>query len=669
MKQLICCIGLLIGVTTITQAQSWQWGRRGGGSNGINPEHEKVIDMATDKNGNLYTLVQLGGGGDATISTSSTDSSLATRLYGGKDVALISYDCSGNLRWTKIFGSQYNDRAVGMGMDTLGHIYVALQTTDILHVDVDSVANAASVKYCSLIQYDTSGNFKWLRQPTPDSVNTANSYYYGFVNMSTLPNGDTYLLCGFLRTGLIAGSSGLVVNIPGYYMLKYNVSGVPKELIKLDMNQTDTGYFSYTNFNVTKSRKFLFTGIKSNGSSQTTYPIVGGQFVKHPIFLCCFSQTGTVLWRIEDKDTISGGINGRPLIDDTKGLIYVAGFVNGATGDTIQNHIIKNSNPMSYFIGLPFLAIFDTIGNLQSFKNGNSYDISSILTSLTFRSDGRLSAAGFGGTVLWDGFKFHGGNGGYQIFMPSFDANTGNLLSMDSLKGSIDATYSNTITADNKNNIYLGGELNYDINIGSQILVSNGGVTDFFIAKYGTNNCGLVPLKFISYAVVSKNEKVIENIWQTANEINVSFFNVQRSINGRDFENIGTVMAKNKSNNEYRFLDGLQNAAASLGEAFYRIESIDKDGMKNYSEIKSISINRFHHSISIYPNPAKNVINIQYPNAHQLIISNYLGKVVYSSQQNRGAYKINLQSFSKGLYILKLIDEYGKTIVEKFTKE
>ena len=62
----------------------------------------------------------------------------------------------------------------------------------------------------------------------------------------------------------------------------------------------------------------------------------------------------------------------------------------------------------------------------------------------------------------------------------------------------------------------------------------------------------VTPLRFISYELSVVLDKNIANIWTTANEINVSHYNIQRSVNGKDFVNIGKEIAKNKAKNEYR---------------------------------------------------------------------------------------------------------------------
>ncbi len=180
-----------------------------------------------------------------------------------------------------------------------------------------------------------------------------------------------------------------------------------------------------------------------------------------------------------------------------------------------------------------------------------------------------------------------------------------------------------------------------------------------------------LPLKFLSYELSLRGTKQsIENLWQTANEINVSHFNVQRSINNKDFTTIGKLSAQNKNYNDYSFIDNL-TINEKPETLWYRIESIDKDGKKQYSETKSLNIQHSSSRITIYPNPAKDIVTISSKEKiKELSIINQLGQVVYSnSLNNNQSSTINIQGFAKGLYIVKIITIKGELITEKLIIE
>jgi len=92
------------------------------------------------------------------------------------------------------------------------------------------------------------------------------------------------------------------------------------------------------------------------------------------------------------------------------------------------------------------------------------------------------------------------------------------------------------------------------------------------------------------------------NQWGTSTEINTAYFNVQRSTDGITFFNIGKVMAKGASG--YKYIDNTN----LTGVVYYRLEIVDKNGSKTYSEVKELSI--INYQLSIAPNPAKDYITV-----------------------------------------------------------
>jgi hypothetical protein len=53
-----------------------------------------------------------------------------------------------------------------------------------------------------------------------------------------------------------------------------------------------------------------------------------------------------------------------------------------------------------------------------------------------------------------------------------------------------------TLTADPQGNYYLGGRFGGSLTAGADTVTSNGGISDFFIAKFGTDNCNLATESF-----------------------------------------------------------------------------------------------------------------------------------------------------------------------------
>ncbi|MCX6209114.1 MAG: hypothetical protein NTZ59_06310, partial [Bacteroidetes bacterium] len=130
----------------------------------------------------------------------------------------------------------------------------------------------------------------------------------------------------------------------------------------------------------------------------------------------------------------------------------------------------------------------------------------------------------------------------------------------------------------------------------------------------------VLPLRMMSYELRIMNERQVLNKWETMNEINVSHYNIERSINAKDFTVIGKVKAKNKSYNEYTFTDELKIKDQEPKTLYYRIVGVDNDGKLSYSEVKKLStINYKPSTINIYPNPTKGLVHILIPSDEKAI--------------------------------------------------
>ncbi len=75
--------------------------------------------------------------------------------------------------------------------------------------------------------------------------------------------------------------------------------------------------------------------------------------------------------------------------------------------------------------------------------------------------------------------------------------------------------------------------------------------------------------------------------WSTATEENNAMFVVEKSDNGIEYSNIGTLKGAGTTadGQEYNFLD----PAASNNRIFYRLKQTDFDGTYNYSEVVAVS--------------------------------------------------------------------------------
>ncbi len=163
--------------------------------------------------------------------------------------------------------------------------------------------------------------------------------------------------------------------------------------------------------------------------------------------------------------------------------------------------------------------------------------------------------------------------------------------------------------------------------------------------------------------------------WATASEENNDYFEVQRSINGMDFETLGKVNAVGNSHvlSVYDFND----LEAPAGEAFYRIASVDNDGKMDFTNVISLNRGQDHFGIThINPVPTSDQLtvsfNVNIAGTANVTIVDVTGKVLQSIEvettQGLNQLNLNVGQYSAGVYFLNVTDGVH-TSVDRFVVE
>lgn len=118
-----------------------------------------------------------------------------------------------------------------------------------------------------------------------------------------------------------------------------------------------------------------------------------------------------------------------------------------------------------------------------------------------------------------------------------------------------------------------------------------------------------LPVKMINFSG-SINNKSISLNWQTAQEVNSSYFEVQRSNTGTNFEPIATFTAQGFSNVTTSYTASDELFLYTEATVFYRLKMIDIDGRFTYSAVLSFKVNgTLTTTISVFPNPFRDNIS------------------------------------------------------------
>ncbi len=468
---------MLLATSILTNAQTWQWGKRGGSADaGTGGPDETVVGMATDPKGNIYVLSKV-------LNTSLNVDSHAITGWGNQDILLSSFKCDGTYRWSKDIGTNSDDVPVAIRTDSLGGVYISgslVAGSITRHIDVDTTWSSASYQSIFLMKYDTAGNYKWFVYPQPDTLTAFDVAFHPYTDIEDMDidgGGNIYLLCN-LEPGVYANGSFVATSV-GYYILKYDKSG--NFIIGNQMQITYTG--SYSNLLMKKdfqNGRYYITGTLNSGTlNMGTIPI------NHPMFIGCFNNSGTLLWQKQDTDPIAEGSTfGRPAID-WQHNIYLGG--RASPTDTFNGYALINGGS-----GTVVAFKLDTNGNNIWAKNGTTNAVS-FCNSVILNGPEAVIAGQYPGLLKWTGYPDSlnlATGSGYHIFITRFNSTTGAVIGIDGLSSTsgtnCDAT---ALTSDKFGNFYVGGDFASSITVAGTTLNSIGGGSDFFIAKYGTANC------------------------------------------------------------------------------------------------------------------------------------------------------------------------------------
>jgi hypothetical protein len=168
----------------------------------------------------------------------------------------------------------------------------------------------------------------------------------------------------------------------------------------------------------------------------------------------------------------------------------------------------------------------------------------------------------------------------------------------------------------------------------------------------------LLPVKFVSFTA-NKNSEGVFLSWSTTNEVNNSYFEIQRSKDGKNWDLAGKVNAATTTQNvnNYRFVDRSSDALI----AYYRIRQVDLDGKSTYTEIRSIRSNSTEASAKIFKsgnqlvvelsNSSVEHLNIRIVNLNGVIVANH--SITKASSRVSVPVDLNI----KGLYVVQVIQK------------
>ncbi|RZK29578.1 MAG: T9SS type A sorting domain-containing protein, partial [Hymenobacter sp.] len=147
--------------------------------------------------------------------------------------------------------------------------------------------------------------------------------------------------------------------------------------------------------------------------------------------------------------------------------------------------------------------------------------------------------------------------------------------------------------------------------------------------------------------------------WSTASEHNNDHFTIERSLNGSNFVEVGTVRGQGNSQRptDYTFTD---NGAGRLAAAtvYYRLKQVDLNGTASYSPVRTVQFASATAQATaiLYPNPSQGQTVVDprslAAGTYSVQLLDLAGRVLRTQQSVNEAFTLDIAALPQGAYIV-----------------
>ena len=190
---------------------------------------------------------------------------------------------------------------------------------------------------------------------------------------------------------------------------------------------------------------------------------------------------------------------------------------------------------------------------------------------------------------------------------------------------------------------------------------TNNGITSF--SQFTINQEVALAVELLDFKAIL-NDKTVGLTWQVANETDVKHYEIERSMDGKNFD----------------FLNKIEKGKFSTADTppqynviYYRLKIVENDVSFIYSPIRSVDFDLNKKTeFNVYPNPNSDILNIKFNSEITQVVDfelfNSIGQLVYSykldSKQGGNHLFFKTSYLTKGLYSLR-IKQGNMVTVEK----
>lgn len=636
---------------TISQAQSWQWGYRAGGTYHSVSEAEQAVDVQVDQYGNSFALMEV------TQNNLDVDG-IPLPTVSRKNTLITSFDCEGNHRWSKVINTPSPKE---LDLDAEGNVYALIKATrlDSLHIlsltGTDTVLAPAVFGVDSgyqtlfLTKFSNTGELLWMETPMPVHYNMNDALQSQNIQIETDEVGTSRWMA-LLKPGLYADGN-YEITAPGYthHIFVYDADGNFIEATQLDV--TLPSFLAVLDFvHNPKLNQYLVTGFTSYHPTVSEYIILGDDTLSaEQSFLAAFDTDGSLIWKKTTTPEATGIIQSITL--DSLYNIYIGGkaFANDSLGNF---NLTPNASGNGFF---PFIAKLHSDGEpvwTSVADTDAGYTIEDIVVN-----GAEVAGVTQQNGIVWGTDSLLTADT-RDMLLVRLDRITGEPIQITSPESSphSDQEYALAIAADPRNNYFLSGQFNHELYVNQDTLISNDPTREAFVVKYGSNDCDceLPTAAFTRDVIDNQNFEYTFTGSQPYNRLIWEFDNESHSTDDQPTFSI-------TSNREHRVCLTVYNACG-FDQICRNFDSL--------SVVNNVSQKALNTNTRLFPNPASSEIHIAHNRLHSHYqVININGSLVLSGELQDSQSKIKIETLPSGFYFIQLIGKNVEQETLKFSKQ
>jgi uncharacterized delta-60 repeat protein len=174
-----------------------------------------------------------------------------------------------------------------------------------------------------------------------------------------------------------------------------------------------------------------------------------------------------------------------------------------------------------------------------------------------------------------------------------------------------------------------------------------------------------LPVTLTTFTATTQGNTAVHLMWATASEVTSVRFEVERSLDGVIFTQIGQVAAAGTSLMAHTYALTDARLPTETGQLYYRLRQVDQDGTAYYSPVRTIALSGAAAGLHLYPNPTAGAATLTGAESRAGVqVLDALGRVLATAAADATGTAHLLGGLPPGVYVVRSGGRTVRLIVE-----